>query len=234
MGENLSTYIVIAFIAVSVIMSYIALKANAGRKRREKEGAGDLAAYLGFSLLEPEEAIRRSYGRMGDSGAAMYDKLPPALLNLVKKNAPWMIEGTRDGFPVSIYQDVRGSKNQTTYTVVRVGFREALGFELHLTREGRMTKVGKGLFHLQDIELGDADIDPFVRIKSTDPEAARRVLSTPAARRALVASISGAPGFRATSSFVDWESVGNITDPSAITAVLAALLPLAAALGSPR
>jgi hypothetical protein len=235
--DDISSYIVIGFIAFSILTTFLALRYHASRRRLQKEGAGELAALLGFRILPPEESIRRSYERSGSAeGAQMYEKLPAAFLELVKRNAPWMMEGERGGLPVSIYQDVRGSgKSQTNYTVVRVAFHEALGFELRLSREGAMTKLGKSLFHLQDIELGDPEVDPFVRIKSSDPEAARQLLSSPASRRALVQAISQAPGFHAASAYVDWERVGNVTDSSVITTVLDVLLPLAKALGgSPK
>ena len=230
------TLIVIAFIVFSLFSTLLALRFLTKRRIKETEEAKGLAALLGLRLLEPAEAMRRAYEVSGQTDfLARLEKLPQPVVDFLRDNASWIVEGERSGVPVDIYSETRGSgRSSTTYTVVRANLASPLAFDLHVAKEGAVVRLGKALFNVQDIEIGDEDIDPYVRIKSADPEAARVLLGKSEVKRALIAALSQAPGFHVTSTFVDWDRVGTTADPAVITPILDALVPLAKALGSAK
>ncbi len=235
--DDTSTIIFVTMIAIGLISVYFAFRIMAKGRKKETEAASVVAASLGLSLLEPEEAMRRSYEESGQLGLLeRFEKLPAPILNFLRTNAPWRIEGKRDGLPVAIYSETRSSgRSSTTYIVVRVGYRKPLAFDLHVARESQLTKLGKAFFGLQDIEIGDAELDPLIRIKAKEGEAVRLLFSRKEVKAAIIAALESVPDLRIESAWTGWERVGRIADPAVLVPVLDALVPLAKALdGSSR
>ena len=220
-----STVIIFVGFAVTLV------KRKGGRDRLK---ARELAVALGFDYVEGRDALAAKLGADGlDAQLAMLDKLPGFLKRLIEAGGSWRIKGQVEGISVLIYLETRSNnKSSTTYTIVRALYRGALAFDLRVAKEGFFTKMGKTLFNLEDIEVGDEAFDSLVRIKSKDTMNARLLVGTDDAKRALFNLLSAYSGAFATSSYAHWERVGLSFETSEIKAVVAALVPVAKALGA--
>jgi hypothetical protein len=99
----------------------------------------------------------------------------------------WHISGTYSGRIVDIHQETRGTgKSSTTYTIFRVKFKKPVGADLHLSREGFLSKLGKAVLHTQDIQLNDPEFDGKVMVKGSDESKVKTFLVSPASRKAVL------------------------------------------------
>lgn len=223
----ISGFMILLFVAMIPLSIVFSLK----RKAKILEAGRALGEALGLELVDGQEAFRRARLGADDEALAQFDKLPPLLRNLLARGGSWSLRGERGGLRVAIYPETRSSgRNSTTYTVVRAYLREPLGFELRVRREGVAAKLGKALFKLQDIEIGDEVLDPLIRIKAGDPDRARLVLGRAEARRALAALAASGLDFTVLSDCVHWEQLGTRLDPAEIGPVLELLIPAATAI----
>jgi hypothetical protein len=203
---------------------------------RARASASDLAAALGFEMLHGRDAVRRVIpGTSAESQAAManYEKMPAILRNMFEASGKTMcLAGMSDGVRVTIFHESRGSgKSHTTFTVVRADYAKPLPFDLHIAHEGTLIRLGKALFGLRDLEVGDEAFDRAVRVKTDDAAAARAVLANPDARAAILGMIALSTETIATSAYAQWERQGRCYDPSTIRPVIAALVPVTRAFG---
>jgi len=227
------------FFAIAAFIVFIGVRGVLGprkQNRRARAGASDLATALGFEVLDGREAVRRVIpGTSAEAEAAManYDKMPTFLRNLFESSGKaTCITGTADGVRITIFFESRGSgKSQTTYTVVRADYPKPLPFELHIAYEGTFIRLGKALFGLRDLEVGDEAFDRAVRIKTDGEAAARAVLANAGARAAILGMIALSKEAFATNAFATWERQGRRYDPSEIRTVIAVLVPVTRTLG---
>ncbi|MBP7094654.1 MAG: hypothetical protein KBC36_01055 [Spirochaetia bacterium] len=219
----------IALVAGTIVASFV-LSARYGRKKAEK--ARLLAEALGFRLVQGREAAEAALDASeGERIRAGLDKLPSFVRSLMDKAAGTRVQGELDGVRVAVWLETRSSgKSSSTWTIARAFLPTPLPFALRLTREGAMTKLGKSLFGLKDLELGDPDFDPKVRVKTSDPAQAKLRLDA-AARRAALSLFEAQHGAVASSEHVTWERQGVHLDPDLVRPVLEALVSVAAALG---
>jgi hypothetical protein len=178
-------------------------------KNKNRERARGLASNLGLAYsegLEAAESVAKEQGR--ESYSAKLEALPPILRRLLDKFAPWRISGEYCGVPVRIFPETRSSgKSSTTWLVVRALFRDTIPYKLRAGKESFFDKVGKTLFGLQDVEVGDFVFDEAIRIKASDPAAASVLFSRPETREALLNLISSWPGAVVTSECIQWERI---------------------------
>ena len=130
----------------------------------------------------------------------------------------------------------RGSgKSRTTYTVVRADYPTPLPFELHIADQGTFIRLGKSLFGLRDVEVGDEAFDRAVRVKTGDEGCRqsracepRRESRDPRHDRAVKGSV------RDQTRFATLGTAGSLRfDPGGgCCAVMAALVPVTRMLGS--
>lgn len=220
--------IVTVFIAIWIVGGFIAFKFLRKGLARDREKADSLAAGLGLELVQGEEALRRMYRDSGqESQLAAFEKMPEFIRRFSIAMTPWRIEGERGGIRVAVYRESRG-KNNSTYTIARAYPAPPLPFSLSVTREGGAYKLGKALFGLQDIELGDPELDPIVKVKSGDPMAARLRLGQGEARSALLEAAT-LKYFRLTESYAHWERHGAADDPAELGPILDLLVRVAKA-----
>jgi hypothetical protein len=222
------------FVAIAAFIAFVGFIAPRMRSRHARAGASDLATALGFELLKGREAVRRVIpGPSAESAMKDYDKMPAPLRKLFEASgAATCIAGTADGARITICFETRSSgKTSTTYTVVRADYPTPLPFELHIAHEGTFIRLGKALFGLRDLEIGDEAFDRAVRIKTGDDAAARAVLGNPGARAAILGMIALSTEAFATNAHATWERQGRRLDPSEIRAVIAALVPVTRTLG---
>jgi hypothetical protein len=222
--------------AFIVFVGIIGVLRPGRQNRRVRAGASDLATALGFEVLDGREAVRRVIpGSPAEAAAAMadYEKMPAFLRNLFESTGKaTCVTGTTDGVRITIFFETRGSgKSRTTFTVVRADYPKPLPFELHIAHEGMFTRLGKALFGLRDLEVGDEAFDRAVRVKTDDATAARAALGSSSARAAILGMMALSKESFATNAYATWERQGRRYDPSEMRAVIAVLVPVTRTLG---
>ncbi len=150
-----------------------------GRQRRKAEaGMKGLAASFGFRLLENMEAVDRSIvPAMRQAALEAREKMPAFFRKMAERPARGFlcVAGVADGIEVSIFLESIGSgKTETKYTVVRADYPKPLSFEMRIGAEGAFTRLGKALFELRDVEIGDPEFDRAVRVKTADDAVSRQ------------------------------------------------------------
>jgi hypothetical protein len=162
-----------------------------GRQRRKAAaGMRQLAATLGYTLLENMEAVDRSIvPAMRQAALEAREKMPPFFRKMAERPARGFlcVAGAPEGVEVTIFLESTGAgKTETKYTVVRADYPTPLPFEMRIGAEGAFTRLGKALFELRDVEIGDAEFDSAVRVKTADDAAAKAALGKPGARDAIL------------------------------------------------
>jgi hypothetical protein len=205
------------------------------QRRRTEEGIEQLSAELGFELLQGMEAVERTVPKaMRQAAIDAREKLPDFMRKLAERPARGArcIAGTADGVEVAVYPESRGSgKSSTTYTVVRADYPTPLPFELRVGSEGTFTRLGKALFHLPDVEIGDEAFDRAVRIKAADEAGAKVVLGKPGAQAAVLGLLALSTSASATNAYAQWEEQGRRFDLGKTRERLAAVVAVARTLG---
>lgn len=131
------------------------------------------------------------YDALRKSGKQTYDlmlKIPgmDRVLNSVQVAC-----GRLDGHEIYIFpgssdkgKSDRETSSRRKLDVVLI-FKDSLDFKLHMYRETWLSRLGKLLFRVQDVGLGDPMVDDAYMIKAKDPEKAWRILSHPKVLAAL-------------------------------------------------
>jgi hypothetical protein len=208
------------------------------RRQRRKADAGitNVANTFGFQLLEGMTAIDRTIlPAMRPAALEAREKLPPFFRKLAERPARGFLcaAGTADGVEVTIFLESTGSgKTETKYTVVRADYPKPLPFEMRLGAEGAFTRLGKALFDLRDVEIGDPEFDRAVRVKTADETAARAALGQPGAREAVLGLLALSTSAFATNACAQWVEQGYRFDPEKMRARVAAVVAVARTLGA--
>ena len=207
-----------------------------GRQRRQaRRGIEQLAAALGFRLLEGMDAVDRTIlPARRQAAKEAREKVPAALRGMVNRAARGALcaAGTIDGVEVSVYFETRGPKSNTYYTSVRADYAKPLPFELRVGSEGALTRLGKAFFDLADVEIGDPEFDRAVRVKASDADAARSALRRPGARDALLGLRTLSTSAHATNDMALWEEQGRHFELARTRERVAAVVAVARAIGS--
>jgi hypothetical protein len=205
------------------------------QSRKLRQSVRQLAAELGFEMLEGMAAVDRTIPpEQRQEALDAREKIPPALRGLVNRAAKgaMCLVGTSEGVPVLVYPDTRGSgRSSTTYTVVRAEYPAPLPVDLRIGSEGALTRLGKAVFSLRDVELGDPEFDRAVRVKSDDEAGARAVVGKPGARDAILGLLALSTSSYATKTYAQWEQQGRYFDPTKTRERLAAVVAVARSLG---
>jgi hypothetical protein len=214
---NLTIVIVIVFFVGTTLLS-IPMIYRFLRRNRERMRA--VADELGFTY----------HG--GD------DQLPGAPetgfgQRLLRIMQPWRLTGTRDGVAVAIYLESRGGgKSRTTYSIVEASFPRPLPFTLRVGRETALTRFGKAVFGIQDIEVGSDRFDAGVRIRTSDPERARRLLADAGVQERILAALDTSATVIVTEKAVIWEKRATVENAETYRTAIEAVVPVVAALRS--
>ncbi|HEY3380986.1 MAG TPA: hypothetical protein VGK32_04415 [Vicinamibacterales bacterium] len=224
----------ILYIVVWMLLIVIVGGALVRRQRRRADaGVRQLAAALGFELLEGMEAVDRTIPTtLRQAAREAREKIPAGLRKWAELPAKGAlcIAGTADGVEVTIYPDSRGSgKTNTKYTVVRADYPKPLPFDLRIGSEGVFTRMGKALFGFRDVEIGDEEFDRAARVKAADEAGAKVVLGKPGARDAVLGLL--ATSAYATGAYAQWEEQGRHFDPGKTRERMAAVVAVARTLG---
>lgn len=144
---------------------------------------------------------------------------------------PWRLEGTRNGLNVAAFTETRGSgRSRTTYTIVEAYFPSPLGCGLNLGRENALTKLGETLFNLKDIQLGSPSFDAAVRIKGSDPDRVKALLSPTRIQDAILQAMEKQPGITVQDDKVHFETSTTFRTAGDFPPVLDAVVTLAKAM----
>jgi hypothetical protein len=208
-----------------------------GRQRRKAAaGMKQLAASFGFTLLENMEAVDRSIvPAMRQAALEAREKMPAFFRRMAERPARGFlcVAGVADGIEVTIFLESVGSgRTETKYTVVRADYPKPLPFEMRVGAEGAFTRLGKALFDLRDVEIGDPEFDRAVRIKTADEEGARAALGKPGAREAVLGLLALSSSAFATNAYAQWVEQGYRFDPVKTRDRVAAVVGVARTLGT--
>jgi hypothetical protein len=214
---DLTTVIVIAIFVGTTLLS-IPLIYRLMRRNHERMRA--VADELGFAF----------HGGVDQQPGAPEQTFGQRLLKILK---PWRLTGTRDGVAVAIYLESRGSgKSRTTYSIVEASFPRPLPFTLRVGRETALTRLGKAVFGIQDIEVGSDRFDAEVRIRTSDPERARRLLADAGVQERILAALEASPMVIVTEKAVTWEKRGTVERAETYRTAIEHVAPVVAALRS--
>jgi hypothetical protein len=205
------------------------------QRRKAAEGMKELAASLGFRLLENMEAVDRSIvPAMRQAALEAREKLPAFFRKMAERPARGFlcVAGVADGVEVTIFLESVGSgKTETKYTVVRADYPKPLPFDMRIGSEGAFTRLGKALFDLSDVEIGDGEFDRAARVKAADEAGAKVVLGKPGARDAVLGLLALPGSAHATNAYARWDQQGYHFDPVKTRERMAAVVGVARTLG---
>jgi hypothetical protein len=136
-----------------------------------------------------------------------------------------IVSGTHLHHQVKLDSFTRSSgRSSTTYTRIIVYLSSAANFSLTLTEEGVFSRIGKAI-GMQDVQVGDDEIDRRYTIRSQPEDAARRVLFSLGMRQRLLEAPPLHIELRGME--VIYERRGFETDPNKLTALLDLMCALA-------
>src|SRR5512145_2708676 len=202
--------------------------------------------FIGSTLLSipiAYRSLRRSRERMrtvaDELGFTFHDgsELPPGApepgfaRRFLQALKPWRITGSREGVAVAIYLESRGSgKSRTTYSIVEASFPRPLPFTLRVGRETALTRFGKAVFGIQDIEVGSDRFDAGVRIQTSDVGQARRLLADAGVQERILAALQASPTVIVTDKAASWEKRATVRNAEVYRAAIEAVVPVVTAL----
>jgi len=190
--------------------------------RRHHERMRRVADELGFSYNGPGA---EPPGSAEPTGAKRF-------LQVIQ---PWRITGMRDDVAVAIYLLSRGGgRSRNTYSIVEASFPRPLPFTLRIGRETMMSRFGKTVLGLQDIEVGAEQFDAAVRVKGNDPDRIRRVLSGSGVQDRIVTALEASPTITVTEKAALWEKRGTVETSETYRQAIDLVVPIVRALKDAR
>lgn len=91
--------------------------------------------------------------------------------------------GTHRGCRVLMVPNIR---NESSSIIIVVMLQQPLSFNLHIYPETLGSKIGKFFLRVQDLQLGNAQLDPLVMVKAGDVAGATRKLTGTEVQKALL------------------------------------------------
>jgi hypothetical protein len=162
-------------------------------------------------MLESKLAdrIARQQGQDPDQLAAVMNN--GLLMAVLEKVFLGVAIGTYRDYELYVYRNKRSSSSSpsSSYSVhVQLFFPESAELGLSIYRERFWSKVGKFL-GAQDIQCGNADLDPMVMIKAQDEGRARRMVEEPALQEALLDLFRHSDGFEVDDHGIEHRTYGT-------------------------
>ena len=156
-------YSAVPFLVVGGFVFWAAYAAWS-RRRKEKERLRELARTFGFSFSEPES---RS--------------------NFLRLIGGWEMAGRYNGVAVHMYgKKVSGQNGNSETTFIDATANCRRKFELLITRETTLSRMGGSLLGLQDVTTGNAELDQRVVVKGVPTHLVQRVVDNRDLQRELV------------------------------------------------
>lgn len=175
------------------------------RRRNEKDTLRRIARTLGFTFSEP-----------------------PTKSNFLRMIGEWEMKGTYNRVPVRIYGKKPSDRERSSeVTFVDATAKCATKFELMITRETTLSRIGGSVLGLQDVTTGNADLDNRVVIKGVPTHVVQRITGKPKLQQELVRLFEH-PGlihvdlhgvhYRQGNSFTDEQNLRTLLDAMTRTA----------------
>ncbi|HUX42468.1 MAG TPA: hypothetical protein VMV83_14970 [Rectinemataceae bacterium] len=234
MFDDPHVYVPIAFVLSCILIAVLSIKFGKAFRQKESDRKRSLAESLGLEYVEGTAALEEAYreaGSMGMQALEWIGRHPGGFVARIAASNFWRLIGQRNGVKVEVFLEVRGSgKNSTTYTVARAVLPRPFEAQCRIAHEGFFTKLGKSLFGLQDLELGDPAFDEAVRIKAKDGLPILSRLAKPEVKESILALLAANHGAFVTEKVVQWEKQGRFLDPGVIGPALELAVRTASAL----
>jgi hypothetical protein len=211
-------------LAVGIVLSVPSFYFVVRWKRSEIAAAERLAGELGLHFELRAGGVLRGL-----------EKLPPFIQPLIDLFSPWRISGSCSGFSAWIYPELRSSgKSSKTYLIVKIDYPTPLPFDFRAGRETVFTKMGKSLFNLPDVEVGDWVFDDAVRIKASDSAAVAALFADHTLQDAFLSLLDAFPEASADREAARWERPSVRSLFRRVPAALGSLAAFVAALEKAR
>ena len=221
---------IVAFFLASTYLTFIFVLRGV-RIRRER--AAELALAARLTYVDGAATLRSAYEAAGALAAwEVLMKLPAFIRGFLEATAPWRLEGKREGIRAEVFEETRKSGKQSkTVIVARAWYAAPLPFKLRAGREGTAARLGKALFGLQDVQVGDSAFDEAVRVVSDDGNAARELFFRPETRAALLALLARCPEAVMDSARAEQVRTGRMPDAAELEEMLSLLVAVAKSVG---
>jgi hypothetical protein len=93
-----------------------------------------------------------------------------------------------------------------------------------------MARLGKAVFGIQDIQVGSEQFDAAVRVKGSDPERARRLLTHTGVQDRILAALEASPTVTVTENAARWEKRGTVEKAETYQQAMDLVVPIVRAL----
>lgn len=141
---------IVILLAIGSLFGYL----EWNRRRKEKDQLRAVARTFGFTFSEPAS---RS--------------------NFLRLIGEWEMSGRYNRVPVRIYgKKASGSKSNTELKCIDATANCRTKFELLITRETLLSRVGGAVFGLQDVPTGNDDLDRSIVVKGVPSHVVKRVV----------------------------------------------------------
>jgi hypothetical protein len=192
---------IVVLLAIGALFAYVARN----RRRKEKDQLRTIARSLGFAFSEP-----------------------PGKNNFVRLIGGWEITGKYNGVPVRIYgKRVSGTERSSESTFVDATANCRTRFELMITRQTTLSRLGGAVLGLQDVLTGNEELDRRIVVKGVPAHVVKRVMENPRLQRevarlfeheGLIHVDLNGTHFRRSKSFTDEHSLRPLLDSMTRTA----------------
>jgi hypothetical protein len=158
------------FLIIGAIFCLIGYRAYSSRIR-QKEKLKNIAVHLGFTFSD-EGTDDESAGAIQTSN----QELSP-MRRFLRTIAGWQMKGRMNGVETKIYtKKISSGKHSHEYTCIDALIPWNSSSSLLITRETSLSRLGKAIFDMQDIQTGNEDLDRRVVMKGAPEHFVKRIL----------------------------------------------------------
>jgi hypothetical protein len=217
--------ILIPVLMILLFIGSIAFTFVYAKRRRDRaiQRSRDTAAACGLEFREPftdpasSEALGRSLLSCAPSSRA---------------GPYWSIEGQRDGQDIRVYPETAVRASPPPPTASSASPTASPELRGPHRQGGHLLQTGQGCLSLQDIETGDREFDPLIRVKTKDESSAANPPGDSSVRAPSYRSSAALPDAWADKDHVHWERVADSLTAEELDRVLTAMVPAARALSN--
>lgn len=140
----------------------------------------------------------------------------------------WELLGKYNDHEVNLHLITRGSgKSSKVYTIVEVFFEEAFDYEMQIYKEQFYHFIGKKLFGVQDIQVGDEKLDKELLIKGKNEHAIKDLITDRNIKEKILELFALYPEITIEDSRIIYDAMGVKSNPNMIKDLLEKMTELA-------
>ena len=174
------------FIALIAIVFYVAYRKRAGQKERLKK----IALHLGLKFSDQEIELSEPHEGLTDSESTETgsSEKTNALADMVRLISGWRMEGRYDAVQVRIFSKrTHGSeRSQTESTCISAFAKWESNCSLMITRETMLSRLGKSVLNMKDINTTNDELNRLVVIKGVPEHFVKRIVDNSALQQELL------------------------------------------------